>query len=924
MHRNLFRRVCQLGLFSLALSLSSCVWFEPSLIEPNACKESSVMALARELDQFERHLERHGSIVIQQPSVWGQARLTQYREEFETEIVKDLDKFQETLQGRLARQDQAVFASVSALQAAITGPVAVRTPPPPGVKGDIIPVPDAALPSPDVAPFDKLRAPAAPGFKSDKGAISLEPTLVLEQKARYLNYLNQIRRTNEGDDTADSPGYSLNLMRIPVSVLPGRDTDQGYGAEVTLTLEPMCSPELLPTTFRNLVLNDLAQLISTPLVTFLNDPDQVSQFLNEKTRFVVNYLAERPHALDRDIEESWRRWDEARRQTRDWNAAKGDNPPARLRVEYVGMTEPAKTEPAKSDPAKTEPPVIVGAVPMPSRQIYVSMCDSFRCLSTMSRSLPSLSYSKSRNGRQPFSPSQVFDVYGYDFPFHIAYEANVSLRKRIGPGQLIHLPELQAYIREEVAGAYKFLSSERNAELWSFCTHELATAILARRTDEIAKTREEFRAAVKKLTQSRSEAACVVPGHGDAAQPLSTALAWAILVDCALLNEHLIEDMRQTAVTKQHPLNTEWQPYFLPNPPPEAREAFAAYVRARWPICVFALDPVTQDQNIADSYTRRQEMQLALSSAFMSGAISARNFTRWARRLDSEFDTLAVHRTAVGFSHGENTFGWRFYPRMQSPEFESHWKAFFRDQLIGGPHKSHLLHQQRLEPGIRDCVALVLMPAFVPNLQCQVTSSYFSLNNPQHRKLDSVTAMRLSRSIHAIQASGAGVDAECYRAEDVAGLFAKARQLAERLPMQSHRIPVPYENTVGGFEMFSNGVTDLAPELVGWYGGPGVMLSQPTTLFLIGDHFSVKNTRVNAGGVSIEPAHQRMLSRQIVQVTIPKNVELTEDAKGRRFVAVHVATPYGVTQPLLLPVVTDVPLAPTFPPPPTPVTPEKK
>src|SRR5262249_15833021 len=61
-----------------------------------------------------------------------------------------------------------------------------------------------------------------PGFSQTQ--IKLEPTLHLDQMARYLNHLHELRRINEGDDTADSPGYSLNLMRIPVSVLPGNKT----------------------------------------------------------------------------------------------------------------------------------------------------------------------------------------------------------------------------------------------------------------------------------------------------------------------------------------------------------------------------------------------------------------------------------------------------------------------------------------------------------------------------------------------------------------------------------------------------------------------------------------------------------------------------------------------------------------------------
>src|SRR5205807_2807196 len=109
--------------------------------------------------------------------------------------------------------------------------------------------------------------PVSLGFPSFAAAgVSLEPTIVLSQKERYLNHLNQIRRNNEGDDTADSPGYSLNLVRVPVSVLPGKCTLKGCGAEITFTLTPHISEELLPATFRQLVINDLVDLLALPAV----------------------------------------------------------------------------------------------------------------------------------------------------------------------------------------------------------------------------------------------------------------------------------------------------------------------------------------------------------------------------------------------------------------------------------------------------------------------------------------------------------------------------------------------------------------------------------------------------------------------------------------------------------------------------------
>src|SRR5262249_39941599 len=106
-----------------------------------------------------------------------------------------------------------------------------------------------------------------------KGGLTLEPAVYLDQKARYLNHLHELRRINEGDDTADSPGYSLNLVRIPVSVLPGKQTDRGFGAEVTMALTPYLSEELLPTAFRNLIFNALVDQIGVPLTELLNDSE---------------------------------------------------------------------------------------------------------------------------------------------------------------------------------------------------------------------------------------------------------------------------------------------------------------------------------------------------------------------------------------------------------------------------------------------------------------------------------------------------------------------------------------------------------------------------------------------------------------------------------------------------------------------------
>jgi hypothetical protein len=163
-------------------------------------------------------------------------------------------------------------------------------------------------------------------------------------------------------------------------------------------------------------------------------------------------------------------------------------------------------------------------------------------------------------------------------------------------------------------------------------------------------------------------------------------------------------------------------------------------------------------------------------------------------------------------------------------------------------------------------------------------------------------------------------------------------QIGKRLPFQNVLVQVPYENTVGGFELFTSGITDLGPELIGYYGAPGVDVeftkNEPpasgsvtkfqaeqsalpidpemvpstagnssirgTTMFIVGKHFSVTHTKFIAGGRYIP---FRLLSREIAEVMIPPNVNLIANPGGNtaEFVDVHVATPYGVSNHLLIP-----------------------
>ena len=677
--------------------------------------------IAAELDHLETHIERTGSVVAEQPSVWGQARLTMYREEFETQMQQQLTKFVPTLQGSLSRSDQAYAADAMALSytaAAASGSTggtsngsSSASSSSSGGGSSTSATPSTASTSssdPLAGAFDAFsstnftrnaaRLPNALGFGvASQNGISLEPTLYLDQMKRYIDHLHELRRMSDGDDTADAPGYSLNLVRIPVSVLPGRQTQQRYGAEITLTLQPHLGDELLPTTFRNLVLNDLTDEIGVPLCHVLNDQTWRASMQSLLTSADVK----------RDDE--------------------------KLIAGFARLLDPSYS-------------CFVNEPETRNDDVYKSMENSSLRRARELTSMSVRSTTKLRNARQPFPASQIIDIYGAGAWSRVVITALRTFLNDVPNIDVIHYPDVQNYLQQELNASSEFLKAPQCFELWRFCDAELVDAIHGRRVADIKKRRCEF------------ETRASVLAKGVAQNPeVTVALAWAIVVDSALLNQQLMEDMKNApsargggfAIPETHP--GEWRAYYLPEPEKAEKESFNEYVRCRWPIHVFSLDPENDQQNIGDSYSSRREMQLAMSLAFVSGNLSADNMFRYARRLETEMETISLNNTMVGFSHGTDTFGWRFYPRFQSPDTDNNLTVCFRDLLWGGPNRKDLLKERQLEPGMRECVAIVLMPSFVPYADLQASSNWFALDNPRRKVMNTVRAVRLGEDVKSIK-----------------------------------------------------------------------------------------------------------------------------------------------------------------------------
>ncbi|NDC64490.1 MAG: hypothetical protein EBZ59_11030, partial [Planctomycetia bacterium] len=213
---------------------------------PETCPDEAIERLGAEIAWLERQIDLHGSIVAKAPDVWGQSRLVRHRHEVEEQLRLELPRFAETSQAAIRRSDQSFLGMALALQAAAGRRPGTQLVPVPEAGGTAVAAVQTLLPSTNetggrtdpvviarTAPF----ATPAGATPFATGPLAVEPTLHLDHLSRYLNHLSELRRINEGDDSADSPGYSLNLVRIPVSVIPGGRTRRGHGAEITITAD---------------------------------------------------------------------------------------------------------------------------------------------------------------------------------------------------------------------------------------------------------------------------------------------------------------------------------------------------------------------------------------------------------------------------------------------------------------------------------------------------------------------------------------------------------------------------------------------------------------------------------------------------------------------------------------------------------------
>lgn len=1015
---------------------------------PGDCP-APLVVIGNRLDAIAEGIRDDGLVVLKQPDVYSQARMTKYRRDFEQVMAKNLDKFAVILSARVDRLDQASLDIQAALAAAALAKAADN-----GADTVVATTPTTA--APPVAPALGLPGSKPRLFRSASDVplgskeynIGLEPTVVIREQQNYLDALNAIRRVNLGDDVADSAGYALYLVRMPVSIAPGEKTEEGYGAEISVTVHPEFGENFLAATFRDLVINDLIDQLAPVIFEFnryrgdLKRKEEIlkaqlkalrNQAEQQRQKFVaILRRAETKKAITNfvmggaEVPKNFKELDATRQ-------AQIKVRFRRLNCAHVSILEEvSKIEPKRSadlrkiisifrkeydelvngceDPRDLQEDIQkevdqmvdvlaesdfnnpdyaplalallldqirnahgnllcgVGDIAQSLRQNHKELTHTHSLLNDLNAKLNQtatrLSTPSARDVRRlyPIAPGELTRYYLTANMLAIADDAWKSKALKMS-----RATEVRAYLRHQLSVAYDMMSTPTGPGLPPLAQGPVLTADVEPRlmalsfmervqaairqrdfdtlesvlypelvgfylrslpinaTDEnpdlrfAPDTANQLKSKVRVVDMVKCDCAEGLPPALGRREPSSasaalSALCWAVAVDAALLDEAL---HRQAAATlADHGLPCPdlgavkfYRPLIrAPGVYDEymaAREVFVDYVRNRWPIITFAIDPVVEQQNILDEYALRRDLQLALAFAFASGSINFRQMTTYRRQIEEDAETIALNQTVSAFAHGNDTFGWRLYPRYQNPPSESNLHAAVNLLAFGGPPPNYNLRHRKIEPGVRELSAVIIMPSFLRNIRVDSVGNWFRLADPDDLKVTTGRMLEEGRFVQQLRADMVkACDTAMYRPDDVRVLMSKIHQVAAMLPMQSQRVLMPFDNAANGFQLFTEGASALVPELTGFEGADRVRTGQETSFLLFGKGISIHETRVVAGGRMLDPskeAEAEILSQEVIRVTLPKDVQPSVTVEDLPYVEVYLATPEGISNRLLIP-----------------------
>jgi hypothetical protein len=336
-----------------------------------------------------------------------------------------------------------------------------------------------------------------------------------------------------------------------------------------------------------------------------------------------------------------------------------------------------------------------------------------------------------------------------------------------------------------------------------------------------------------------------------------------------------------------------------------AIRAFEHYVDAKWPLRVYAIEPVIAQQNVADVFGRRTQSALDLIGAGLVGPAKAVAGLASDRRTAEDETAIRLNPTMVGFGAGQSTFGWIFYPRIQTSFGRNGRLMTDLALLLNGHVPDAFGSDQSIEPGQRECTVLIEMPNFIPMIEFITVADWFRTSEVgDGQKSDLERASILGRMLVAAESAlnQAKVEGQ-FRPEEYQIASDRLKQLRDLMPTQRLVVRLPYSGDHNDSRIFCSQGLQLRPSLLGWHGKPPTK-DEESTLFVEGRNFSIHDTHVIAGG---KVATCVLVSRNLLQVTIPSDASPTTSGCASPLLDVNVATPNGASNHLLIPMVCPAP-----------------
>ncbi len=751
--------------------------------------EASLDRVARGVDGLEWEIVREGTIGIKAPDIWGQDRMTKSRAEYEQQLA-----------GQQKDGFKSVMSAVMRRYEAVTSQIELDAVVPSATQGASSPKATATT-----AAATAIAAPATPAPLRDpteKEPIGIESTVVLDERSHFLNHLNELRRINAGDELTDRPGYGLYLIRMPITLAPGRDSGRGRGAIVTVEARPYLTPSLLPDTVRRVVLAGtkdqlrpivLACLRGTPAgsgggaVPILSPSEVEALFGRENLKALcVTAKAQLGHEIERE--------------------------PHRAEVRVAEWLD--------RELAALYPIAATAAVPQVA--------------------------AKDQSGRPPVASPTMGDL--------------VSRRQ--------------------------FRELARFREATPPDTHVVRAGA------------EEMR-----IGDPRG-------AEAEAAERVNRTLTFAMQVQAAAVDRMIRDDIAKIASdpARNH-LSTDLVArlgelsFAGLDPRAESRKIFNEYVAAKWRIRVFAIEPVVEQQNVADFLSRRSLHRFDVAGAAGPGGGAAGAAISGGSQSDVDAAAVRLNPTMVGFGAGESTFGWRFYPRVQVPKGDDLIRRAERALLGDGAVDGEM----QVEPGQRECTAFVVMPNFVPAIEFTTVAGWFhhgAIRDSRPTEMEnsialcrklSIAKQQLAEVKQRLEAAGymTGPHVRC---KEVEILQDRIHQLEDIVPAQHYVSALPYGSDPVDAEIFESRGGNLAPSLTAWHGQPPDGMSD-SSLMIEGRGFSVHDTRAVVGNT---PAEAVPVSRTVLLVRISAHAQTMTAPDGKSYYDVHVATPNGVSNHLLI------------------------